>query len=67
MRGPKRFGFSIAVAAFMAFAAPAGAATRTVDDDHVQCPTAQYMRIALATHSTSVTRAKRFQAEWTRS
>src|SRR4051812_19088212 len=53
MRGSKRSGLLIAVAAFVAFAAPASAATRTVDDDHVQCPDAQYTSIQAAVQSAA--------------
>jgi nitrous oxidase accessory protein NosD len=43
----------VAAVALLAFAAPASAATRTVDDDHLQCPDAQYTSIEAAVQSAA--------------
>ncbi|MEA2352213.1 MAG: hypothetical protein QOJ14_627, partial [Thermoleophilaceae bacterium] len=54
MRGPaKRSMLLVAAVALLAFAAPASAATRTVDDDHLQCPDAQYTSIEAAVQSAA--------------
>ena len=46
-----RLGIALGAISLLAIAAPAGAATRTVDDDHVQCPLAQFTSIQAAVQS----------------
>jgi hypothetical protein len=49
----KTRGFALVAASLLAFAAPAGAATQTVDDDHVQCPDAQFTSIQAAVQAAA--------------
>jgi nitrous oxidase accessory protein NosD len=54
MRGSgRRSALSVAALALLAFAAPAGAANRVVDDDHLQCPSAQFTSIQAAVQSAA--------------
>ncbi|HEX8120714.1 MAG TPA: right-handed parallel beta-helix repeat-containing protein [Solirubrobacteraceae bacterium] len=49
----KKWGLVLGAASVLAFAAPAGAATWTVDDDHVQCPLAQFTSIQAAVQAAA--------------
>jgi hypothetical protein len=53
MRGPRWSILAVGALASLAFAGPAGAANRVVDDDHLQCLDAQFTSIQAAVQSAA--------------